>query len=84
MNTIDTKQLQALVNAGAVKVVSVHGTAGGFTISVDDNLIEAKRGHARIFKKLQTAATYLKSHGIDRFTVDLEHWHLNQMPLLLF
>lgn len=84
MDTLNTKQLFALAGANAIKTVVVCGTADGFTITVDGKLIELKRGNARVFKKLQAAATYLKSNGIGTFTVDLEHWHINQMPLLLF
>jgi hypothetical protein len=78
MSMIDTKQLITLVNANAVKNVEVHGTDGGFTIIVDNNLLEAKRGHTRIFRKLHTAATYLKINGIGKFTVDLSTWHPDQ------
>jgi hypothetical protein len=74
MDTLNTKQLQALANANAIKAVAVCGTAGGFTIAVDGKLIELKRGNARVFRKLQAAATYLKHNGIGTFTVDVSGW----------
>lgn len=78
---IDSRQFTALTNAGAVKHVSVNGTAGGFVILVDDQLIEAKRGNARVFRKLQTAAAYLKNKGIGSFYVDLSLWKPEQKAL---
>lgn len=74
METINTKQLVALINAGAIRSVSVKGVAGGFLITIDDKLIEKQRGNARVFRKLQAAATYLKHNGIGTFTVDVSSW----------
>jgi hypothetical protein len=81
MSTINTKQLTALANANAIKFVAVRGTEGGFTIVVDGNLIEAKRGHPRVFRKLQTAAAYLKINGIGTFTVDISKWNPEQQAI---
>lgn len=79
---INSKQLTALANANAIKAIEVRGTAGGFIITVDGNLIELQRGNARVFRKLQSAATYLKSKGIGTFTVDLSRWSPEQHTLL--
>ncbi len=81
MSMINTQQLAALINANAVKTVEVHGTDGGFTILVDNNLLEAKRGHTRIFRKLQTAAVFLKQNGIGEFRVNLSTWHPEQTAI---
>jgi len=81
MSMINTQQLAALVNANAVKTVEVHGIEGGFTIVVDNNLIEAKRGHTRIFRKLQTAAVFLKQNGIGEFKVNLSTWQPSQTAI---
>lgn len=82
MNMIDAKQLAALVSAGAVKSVAVKGTAGGFIILADGKLIEAKRGNPRLFRKLHTAAAFLKGKGIGVFTVDVSTWNPNQQAAL--
>lgn len=71
---IDTRQFTALANAGAIKNILVVGTSGGFMIKVNDNVIEAKRGHPRVFRKLQTAASFIKDKGIGKFSVELENW----------
>jgi hypothetical protein len=82
MNMIDSRQLAALVQENVIKSVSVQGTAGGFMIQVNGNLIEAKRGHPRVFRKLQTVASYLKSKGIGEFTVNVARWSPDQSSIL--
>jgi hypothetical protein len=82
MKTINTKQLMALADANAIKAVAVCGTDGGFTIAVDGKLIERQRGNARVFRKLQAAATYLKQNGIGTFTVDVSSWHPEQHAVI--
>lgn len=82
MDTLNTKQLIALADENAIKAVAVCGTAGGFTIAVNGKLIERKRGNARIFRKLQAAATYLKSNGIGTFTVDVSKWSPDQDAII--
>lgn len=82
METLNTKQLLALADANAIKAVAVHGTTGGFTIVVDGKLIERKRGNARVFRKLQAAAIYLKNNGIGEFTVDLSKWNTEQQAII--
>lgn len=81
MNMIDARQFAALMNAGAVKAVAVQGTAGGFVITADGVLIEAKRGNPRIFRKLHTVATFLRGHGVGSFSVDLSRWNPDQQAL---
>lgn len=71
---LNANQLMALSEANAIKSVLIHGTSGGFIIIVNDKTIEAKRGHKRIFKKLQTAAFFLNNKGIEKFSVDLTNW----------
>jgi len=82
MSMIDAKQLAALVDAGAVKAVAVKGTAGGFMISVDGKLMEARRGNPRIFRKLNTAAAFLKVKGVGTFVVDVSGWNPSQKAAL--
>lgn len=79
---INSKQLDALIDAGAVKAVSVEGTAGGFTVCIDGKLIEAMRGHARVFRKLDTAASFLRIKGISEFTVSVAQWTPAQKAIL--
>jgi len=42
---------------------------------LDEQLLEAQRGHPRKFKRLESVASYLTGLGAQEFTVDLEHWH---------
>ncbi|MDQ7090307.1 MAG: hypothetical protein Q9M50_06625 [Methylococcales bacterium] len=71
---LNVNQLTALSEANAVNSVLISGTSGGFIIIINDKEIKAKRGHKRIFKKLQTAAFFLNNKGIGKFTVDLSDW----------
>lgn len=76
---IDTRQFQALVEAGAISSLVVRGIAGGFLIVVNENqILEAQRGHPRCFKQLQTVATYLRSRGVAKFDMDLSQWQPEQ------
>ena len=80
---LDAKQLDALSRAGAVKDVIVIGVSGGFLVQINDqNTIEAKRGQPRVFKKLNAAATFLKTRGIGSFKVDTARWEPAQRPLV--
>jgi len=78
MTMIDAKQFEALIEANAIKSVSVNGTAGGFVIQADNKLIEAQRGHTRVFRKLQAAAKFLHARGIGKFHVDVSRWQPDQ------
>ena len=71
---LNANQLTALADANAVNSVLISGASGGFIIIINDKEIEAKRGHKRIFKKLQTAAFFLSKKGLKNFSVDLSDW----------
>lgn len=75
---IDSRQFAALVSKGAIKAVAVEGTAGGFVIVADGSMIEARRGNPRIFRKLQTAAVFLRAYGIGSFSVNIASWNPTQ------
>lgn len=81
MDRLSAQQLEALVKNNAIRSISVNGTSDGFMISVNGTLIGAKLGHARVFKKLNTAAAFLKNKGIGKFTVDVSKWSQDQDPL---
>jgi hypothetical protein len=78
MNTLNTKQLQTLADAHAIKTIAVCGVEGGFTITINGKLIEKQRGNARLFRKLQAVAIYLKNNGVNVFTVNVLDWIPNQ------
>ncbi len=82
MNTLNSQQLDALIQNDAIKSITVDGTTGGFIVCVNGTIIEARRGHARVFKKLQTAAAYLKNKGVGSFKVDVSQWTLDQNSAL--
>ncbi len=70
--------LQALVAAGAVRLVQVRGVPGGFVLVVStemgEELLTTQRGETRVFSKLDTAAFFLRDVGLTRFTVETAGW----------
>lgn len=54
------------------------GVPGGFVLALreglDEQLLEAQRGHARKFKRLEAVASYLKNLGAQEFAVELDQW----------
>jgi hypothetical protein len=75
---IDTPLLRQLVRAGKAGDLVAKGVPGGFLLvmreGLDEQLLEAQRGHARKFKRLDTMASYLKHIGVHAFTIELDQW----------
>lgn len=77
--TIDHTTLSKLAEAGAVRSAHVVGQDGGWGILVKYGMTEralaAQRSHkVRIFRKLETLVSYLKTVGIARFDVDAANY----------
>lgn len=75
---IDTPLLRQLLRVGKAGTLVAKGVPGGFLLAVcdglDEQLLEAQRGHARKFKRLEAVAAYLKELGGNEFVVQMEHW----------
>jgi hypothetical protein len=75
---IDTPLLRQLVRHGKAGSLIAKGVAGGFLVVIrdglDEQLLEAQRGHARKFKKLESVANYLNGLGARGFSVELDQW----------
>jgi hypothetical protein len=75
---IDTPLLRQLLRAGKAGTLVAKGIPGGFVLSMreglDEQLLEAQRGHARRFRRLEAVASYLKDLGAHEFTVELDQW----------
>jgi hypothetical protein len=67
-----------LVRTGKAGVLVAKGVPGGFMLIIrdgmDEQLLEAQRGHARKFKRLEAVASYLQDLGANNFSVELDHW----------
>lgn len=54
------------------------GVPGGFLLAIrdglDEQLLEAQRGHVRQFRRLETLAGFLKALGAHEFSVELDQW----------
>lgn len=74
----DTPLLRQLLRSGKAGVLVAKGVPGGFVLAMreglDEQLLEAQRGHARKFKRLEAVASYLKDLGAKEFAVELEQW----------
>ncbi len=74
----DTSLLRQLVRSGKAGALVAKGVPGGFMLAMreglDEQLLEAQRGHARKFKRLEAIASFLKDLGAQEFTVELEQW----------
>jgi len=77
--TIDHITLSNLTEAGVVQSAHIVGQAGGWNVWVKYGLTErvlaAQRSHKmRIFRKLETLVSYLRSLGIVQFDVDAKNY----------
>lgn len=84
LETIDSKLLASLVEAGAVQSAHVIGRAGGWGVMVDygkgERVLTAQRSHKpREFKKLDTVVAFLKELGLSRFDVDAANYDPDQV-----
>ncbi len=75
MNTPLLKQLAALGKTGTLVA---KGVPGGFVLvmrdGLDEPLLEAQRGHSRVFRKLDAVASFLRGIGVQSFDVEMQQW----------
>ena len=76
--TIDHATLVELVDAGTVRAAHVIARTGGWGVIVpcgkSARPLTAQRGKMRLFAKLDTVVSYLRSVGVNRFDVDAAHY----------
>lgn len=74
---IDTPALRELAFAGAISRLVARGVHGGFQlvvqIGLDERVLRTQRGGPRLFRSLDAIVPYMKSLGIARFEVSIEH-----------
>lgn len=75
---IDTPLLRQLVRTGKAGSLVAKGVPGGFILALreglDEQLLEAQRGHPRRFKRLEGVASYLQGLGARDFEVEIGQW----------
>lgn len=75
---MDRPLLKELVAAAAVRSLSLKGVPGGFIVTIDtecgERTLTAQRGHARVFKQLNSATEFLAKVGVTKFHVDATSW----------
>lgn len=73
-----TTVLKALAAAGSVTTLIARGVQGGFIlyirVGLDEEPVKTYRGQARVFKRLEAVARYVKEIGLDRFETELSGW----------
>jgi hypothetical protein len=78
LSVINTPLLRQLLRLGKAGALVAKGVPGGFVLAMcegfDEQFLEAQRGHARKFKRLEAVASYLKDLGARDFAVELEQW----------
>lgn len=74
----NTSLLRQLVRSGKAGELVAKGVPGGFILAMRDGLeeqiLEAQRGHPRTFKRLEAVASYLQDLGGNDFSVELAQW----------
>lgn len=82
---IDTPLLKQLVRSGKAGELVARGVPGGFLLEIrdgiDEQILEAQRGHPRKFKRLEALASYLKSLGAREFAVELAQWEQDALDV---
>lgn len=82
---IDTPLLRHLIRSGKAGGLAAKGVPGGFVLvlreGLDEQVLEAQRGHARKFRRLESVATYLLKLGAEEFTVELSQWTPKSLDL---
>ena len=72
---MNTPLLRQLIAAGAISRVTFKATPGGFVlcarVGLGEEVLEAQRGGARLFRTLDTAARFIYELGLGLFEVDL-------------
>ena len=72
---MNTPVLRQLIAAGAVTRVAFRATSGGYIlcarVGLGEEVLEAQRGGARLFRTLDAAASFSYDLGLGLFEVDL-------------
>ena len=64
-----------LVQSSKVSAIAIKSTTDGFVVFLQEGdreeALETRRGHTRVFKKLDTLASYLRESGVTEATLKL-------------
>ncbi|KWZ41587.1 hypothetical protein WS72_00925 [Burkholderia savannae] len=85
LDTIDRHTLEQLVQANSVRGANVIAQAGGWGVVIQYEMTEralaVRRGHLRLWSKLDTLVAFLFRLGIARFQVDATSYDVAAMPV---
>lgn len=78
MQYIEEGPALTLIAAGAVRKVEVVGQPGGWAVVLvsasSEIALRTQRGHVRLFRRLDSAALWLRAAGIATFSVDSRNY----------
>jgi hypothetical protein len=73
-----TSLLRGLAAAGSISNITARGVPGGFVlvirVGLNESTLKAYRGKARLFRRLDAAAKYVKDLGLAHFEVEVSGW----------
>lgn len=82
---IKGESLRGMLGVGALVEVTISAEQDAFVVLVGNGLtkcaLQAKRGHVRRFKTLDSAAHYLSRIGCRHIAVDLDRWTPTQRSM---
>lgn len=78
LETISTKTLRELIEAGGIRSALLVGTSGGVSLKVRYGMAEKSlkldRGGVRVWRTIDAAAKFCRSLGIANIELDLANW----------
>ncbi|CAJ6802058.1 hypothetical protein AQ708_29010 [Burkholderia pseudomallei] len=84
LDMIDQHTLEQLVQANSVRGANVIAQAGGWGVVIQygmtERVLAVRRGHVRIWPKLDTLVAFLRRLGIARFQVDATSYDAAAKP----
>lgn len=82
-----TRELRALIDAGAIKQVRLVGDGGSVYAEIQTpggrSVAQTDKGQVKTWQTLDAAAKWLRSLGIGNARLDLAHWLPEQRALRL-
>jgi len=85
LESISTKTLRELVEAGSIRSAVLIGVLGGISLKVRYGLVEKSleldRGGVRVWRSLDAAAKFCRSLGLAQIELDLANWQPDQKTI---
>jgi hypothetical protein len=84
---MNSKILKALIEAGAIKKMAIIGEGSFFRVEVSTpggtNTIETLDGKLKTWNSLDSAARWVRQHGIGQCDINISRWQPDQKGMRL-